>query len=207
MRFRCQQVVMAALTAALLAPPAATAQIIVQESGARAGLLFANLSFDGADPDAPPTSRRVGFSGGVFAVRDLRNRLSIQAEGLISVKGAEFETSHLRITYLEFPTLLRYTFDLDAFRANPVHVVTGPALAVKIDAGRSAGAQSSGAGDEVAAIDLGWVVGAGIDLDGILMDVRYTWGLVDVLQDVQTGSGRASNSTFAVMVGLRIPRS
>lgn len=205
MRHRAVCAVLAVLVGSWLSPAPAEGQVVVQQSGVKAGVTFASLAFDAQDSDAPAISRRAGFTAGLFAVRDLRPRLGLQVEALLSVKGAEFEADHLRITYLELPTLARYTFDADVLWSSPLHVVTGPALAFKLDAARSTGGESRSAGSEIRALDVGWIVGAGIDRDGFLVDLRYTWGLVDVVR-VDAGAAKGRNTALSLMVGLRIPR-
>jgi hypothetical protein len=185
--------------------PAGAQLITVQQSGVKAGLAFTNLTFPDGD-ESPETDARAGFTGGVFAVKDLRRGLAIQAEALISAKGATFEDSRLRITYLEFPGLLRYNLAIRALERNPIHLLTGPALAFKIDAALSGDGTSEDVGEDIKSVDVGWVLGAGLDRDAFVVELRYTWGLADVTRDGDAPPDTVRNRSFAIVLGLRIPQ-
>jgi len=197
---------LAVLVTLSLAPARAAGQIIVHQSGVRVGLNLATLTYGEEDGAQLDTSRRAGLVGGLFAVRYLRPRLGLQAEALLSFKGAQFPTGNLRLTYLESPWLLRYELDTPALAPTVVHVVAGPAVAVRIGASFSGGGVSTDVGEDFKTLDLGLVVGAGIDHHGLLVDVRYTWGLVNVPVDRPEEAPGVHNSSFTMLVGLRIPR-
>ena len=197
---------LAALVTLALAPARAAGQIIVHQSGVKAGLNLATLTYGEDDGPGLDAGRRAGLAAGVFAVRYLRPRLGLQAEGLLSFKGAQYPTGTLRLTYLESPWLLRYEFDAPSLAPSVIHVVAGPAVALKLGASFKGGGVSTDVGEDFRTLDLGLVVGAGIDHHGLLVDVRYTWGLANVPVDRPEEAPGVHNHSFTLLIGLRMPR-
>lgn len=212
------------LGAGLFAGSASHAGVLAGK-GVRAGLTVANLRGDFAD--LMGTDRRIGFAGGGFLRINVPGRVELQTELLYSMKGA---TTHVDLTdesgnligtatttyqvdYLEIPVLLRVTVG----GAGPVQpsLLLGPSLGVKLK-GRLAydgpGPDMSGNLDQVEAADFGLVGGVGLEFGHtparVLLDARYTLGLMDVyaleLMNV-TGPPSALNArtgTFTITAGL-----
>lgn len=207
MQIRLSRLAVAGVVAALsaFAPRAAWAQEGLQEFGMKAGVNFSTLKFgdpevtEGDDPN-----RRAGFTAGVYLARRIHRALSFQGEALIWVKGAEFETSKLRLTYFEVPLLAR--INLRQPIANPVHLLTGPALAFKLDASATFDGVSVDVGGDYENFDVGWVAGGGVDFDSFVIDARYVWGLLNAPRGVPVNAPKIRNETFVIMVGLKLGR-
>jgi hypothetical protein len=43
-----------------------------------------------------------------------------------------------------------------------------------------------------------------VDVHKFLVDVRYNWGLIDVVKDPQAGDPKVKNRCFSAMFGFRI---
>src|SRR6185436_5158641 len=117
-----------------------------------------------------------------FMVRPFQD-WSLQAEGLVTVKGAKHGDATIRLTYLEFPVLARV--DLTHARGQRVHLFSGPAFGFNFDAASSDGTTSTDVGDEIEGVDLSWVLGGGVTLrGGLILDARYTVGLRNIRSDL-----------------------
>jgi hypothetical protein len=185
--------------------------------GVRAGAAMANQVFpytlNGADVV-------FGFTGGLFADVGLNDFLSFQPEADFTMKGLQLNVDPIAeinqygqivgvvsgsysysFNYLEFPLLLK------AHTLLGPHVIgslsAGPSIGVLLNANEhySVGAFSGNAVLNGAALDGGVMVGAGIELDRFLLDLRYDLGLTSVYQNDPKGP---TNSVLSLEVGYRI---
>lgn len=182
----------------LVVPTRAAAQQPAEQVGAKIGLNLSTLSQSAGVPDE--VNRRIGLAAGGFGVWHLVRGLRLQGEALLSLKGAEAEGSKIRITYLEVPVMARWNLSPSGNRR--FHVMGGAALAFKLDASVTADGQSEDVGDEIENLDLGWVVGGGVQIGQVILDARYTWGAMNVPRELAGAADTVKNSVFSVMVGL-----
>lgn len=202
MSFRLR-VITAALGAAIILPSVAAAQTVYPTTfGVKAGVNSSTLS---TDDDALDVSSRWGAAAGLFAGRNISENVGIQLEGLFSQRGAKDSTSGsdttLRLTYLDVPLTARF----GSTTSNNVHfhAFTGPQLGIKL----SAKAKDDFLGteidldDEVKSWDFGWTVGAGVEMNKISLDARYTMGLTNI--DDSDTDASIKNRTFTVLLGYR----
>jgi hypothetical protein len=195
--------VLAVLT--MVAPRPAWAQEGLQEFGMKAGVNFSTLKF--GDPEVvegDEPNRRAGFTAGIYLARRVHRALAFQGEALVWVKGAEFDSEKLRLTYLEVPLLAR--INLRQPIDHPVHLLTGPALAFKLDASATFDGVSVDVGGDFENFDVGWVLGGGVDFDSFVIDARYVWGLLNAPRGVPVNAPKIRNESFAIMVGLTLGR-
>jgi opacity protein-like surface antigen len=171
------------LLLALLHPAGAAAQETAV--GVKGGLNIASLELDAAGFDVSPDSRP-GFVAGVFVRHDLRDRFGVQVEGLYTQKGAKLDEFgvdiDLRIDYLEIPVLARV--GIQASDEASVHFVAGPAFAFKVH--DTLEVEDIGFGfDDIAmkSWDAGIAIGGGVTFRNLVVDVRYTIGLVNINDD------------------------
>jgi hypothetical protein len=154
----------------------ATAQITY---GVKAGVNFANVSFDG--DDEVPSSGRAGLLAGAFATIPLAKWLTVQPEAIYTVKGASLDVfdidSDYIVDYLEVPVLARVPV------RNRVYVAAGPSVAFRIRArSRTSFAGSTeeiDIGEDVESLDIGVVGAVGFQMGRWVFDGRYTHGLSD----------------------------
>jgi hypothetical protein len=196
---RIRAVVPALLLAVVVALALTSSVASAQEVGVKAGINVSSVS-DNVAGD-PTHSSRVGVVGGVFIARPVRPSLSLQAEALISVRGAKAGTVKTHVTYFEIPLLARLSVARSSGPAG--FVFTGPSLAFKMKASESDGATSQDIGKSVNGFDLGWVIGAGMDFTGLVVDARYTLGLSNIASNVASAMGAVKNRTFALMAGIK----
>jgi Outer membrane protein beta-barrel domain len=181
-----------------------------QQVGVKAGINFASLPPEEDEhPDIPP---RLGPVGGAWVRMAPGHRFSFQVEGLFSEKGTHWNFSpdvkvEIRIRYFEIPLLARTDFG-DAASNARVFVVGGlaPAFELAVQAkGEFFGEESTrDAGRDIEPFDLGLVGGVGVELGRVLVEGRYTHGLLRINTDDNEPNDRLNNRAFSLTVGFRI---
>ena len=170
--------------------------------GARAGVNFANVSFDG--DDEVPSDGRIGALAGVFATVPLGGWLTVQPEAIYTVKGASVEVAEISsdyiVDYLEVPVLARFHL-----RSN-IYLAAGPSMALRLRArSRTAFGGSTeelDLDDDVERFDLGVVGAIGVEFGRWLVDGRYTHGLSDTDADT-SDAVKIRNRVFSISGGIR----
>jgi hypothetical protein len=203
----------AALLVAALVPASASAQSF--QVGAKGGINFASISWNNSDPKPAISSRKGGIIGG-YVAKDGK-KMGLAVEVLYSQKGAHLDfsttgliqTADLKLDYVEIPVLFRFNIPNDK---TVIHIYAGPvfAFSVKDEIEQTfrtttqttpatvttddAGAKSS---------DTGIAIGAQFDVHKFLVDVRYNWGLIDVVKDPGPDDPKVKNNCFSLMFGYR----
>lgn len=187
--------------------------------GVKAGV---NIStFGGAD--APSDLKSLtAFSAGVFFNLSLPGPISIQPEVLYSQKGAKSTsssyTSSINLTYIEIPILLKFNIPLAPAAPVKPNVFAGPAAGflitakAKIDPAPPAPFPAeTDIKDEFTNMDLGVVMGVGLDIDlvavQLTIDARYFLGLntLDKNEDPTTHTKEdVKNRTASVNIGIAL---
>lgn len=165
--------------------------------GIKAGVNFANqkVSADGFSitPDA-----RTAFHAGVYVNIGLAEKMSIQPELLYNSVGSEWDGSEIKVDYLSLPIMFKYNV------APIVNLQAGPQFGFVM----SADAEGEDIKDLVKGTDLGFGLGAGVDLPmGLNFTARYIFGLSNIGEDeFFDGATDASlkNNVFQLSVGYRI---
>jgi opacity protein-like surface antigen len=202
MSFRLQ-VITVALGAAFILPSVAAAQTPYPTTfGLKAGVNSSTLS---SDDDLLDVGSRWGAVAGGFVGRNISENLGIQLEGLFSQRGANDKSrggdTSLRLTYLDLPLTARF----GSTTANNMHfhAFTGPQLGIKLSAKAKDDFLDTeiDLDDDVKSWDFGWTVGAGVEMNRVSLDARYTLGLTNI--DNFDANSSTKNRTFTVLLGYR----
>lgn len=149
--------------------------------GLKGGVNFANLNGD----DVENLDGRTGFHIGAVLQISLLDTFAVQPEVLYSSQGADFTNADLKIDYLNVPILAKLKF------AKVISVEAGPQLGFVVTEGKDI--------EDIESFDLSGAVGAGVEFGKFFGQVRYNFGLTDVVSD-----GDVKNSAFQVSVGYYI---
>jgi hypothetical protein len=188
---------------ALILTLACAAPAMAQVSyGAKAGVNFANVSFD-ADEDVP-SSRRTGLLAGVFVTIPFGGWLAVQPEAIYTVKGTSLDiegfATDFIVDYLEVPVLARVRLPRGGY------VVAGPSMAFRLRARNrvafGGSTEEFDLDEEVESFDLGIVGGVGIGVGRWVVDARYTHGLSDIDTDT-SDDVRMRNRVVSLSAGIR----
>jgi Outer membrane protein beta-barrel domain len=192
------------LTAALLVS-AATAQAQGIAVGLRAGVNVANLSFS-SETEVVDSKNLTGFVGGLFVTVPVNEIVAFQPEVLFSMQGTKFtdggQSAKVKLDYVQTPLLLH----LKPGAKSPIALLVGPTLGFRSRAELEVpGAPiefTNAFEDEVKGFDMGLVAGAALELGSLVLDGRYTWGLMNISKD-SNDPGTAKNRVFSATVGVR----
>lgn len=193
------------LALVMAAATSAIAQDQPAAVGVKGGVNFADLQFD-TDAGDGNFDRRAGFVGGLFVIWPANRRVALQTEALFSQKGAKVDQDgidgKIKLDYLDVPVLLRVS-------SNPLvqtsfHAFAGPSFGIRVRA-RAKGdfegeTSDEDISDDIERLDMGLVVGAGIDIGHLTIDGRYSWGLSDVFKDDEV---KVKNRVLSIMAGFR----
>jgi hypothetical protein len=194
----------AGLTAILLIC-AATAHAQGPSVGIKAGVNLADLSFS-SETEVANSKNLTGLVAGVFVTVPLNDLVAFQPEALFSMQGTKFtdegESAKIKIDYFQVPLLGKFKL----MKGSPVAVLVGPTLGfrtrAKIEVAGAPDDFSDEFEDEIKRFDVGLVTGVGIDAGRLVLDGRYTWGLMNIAKD-SSDPGTAKNRVFSVTLGVR----
>jgi hypothetical protein len=189
------------------------ASAFAQQFGVKAGANFASLTPE--EDEDPETSRRIGLVAGGWIRTPSSGRLSFQAEGLFSEKGVVFDavppflpsSIDIRLRYIEIPLLARFDFGAPSSTTR-VFVVGGAAPEFKLSA--RARTEIEGVEDTadldnaVETIGLGLSGGVGVEFGRVVLEARYSHGVVNINTDDNDPNDRIRNRVFSVTAGWRL---
>ncbi len=190
----------------LCLPALVSAQTAV---GVKGGVALSNITGDTEEqPDW-----LVGWSAGGFVGIHLVPSLYLQPEVLYTRKGSKFKesgnTAKTNLDYVELPVLLRFSpeaakIGIDLFGGIAPAVRTRARFVFEAGGGLD-GLEDldTDISDLITKWDVGVVVGAGFHLGGFTTEFRWTEGLMNVIQDPQSGES-AKNRSVSVLIGLRM---
>ena len=201
----------------LMAAPAAAQ--VTTSVGVQGGLndVTVVVISDAAQSFRPNFQSRTRLVFGAFGAWDFNPKLGLQIEALYSQKGLKLEFANdegavirheTRLDYLEFPVLIRT--NLPASDTVTVRLFAGPALGFKVshDFTTTVDGQAEARNDfAFKPRDVGLVIGGGVRFGQVLVDIRYNWGMTNILvsdEPIRDPSLREEmrNRTFGVMVGF-----
>jgi len=168
-------------------------------AGIKAGISIASLSGD----DMDGVSSKIGIAtGGFFGIGF--GAVMIQPEIQYIQKGAQDEDNSdlkMKLDYLEIPVLIKAQLMGPREKIRP-SIYAGPALGILLNAKADDGSDSVDIKDYYKSTDFGIAVGADVDIQGFVVDLRYTMGLTKI---PDTGESDVDvdvkNGTFMVQIG------
>jgi len=167
--------------------------------GVQAGMTFSSVS---APSDVTP-SNRTGLAAGLALEVPLMTGFSLQPEALFVQRGADLMragSASVKIAYnsLEFPLLAK----LKIGEAIAPFLVAGPVGIFNFSSSVEAsdGSTSVGWAYSPKTFDLGFAIGAGIDIGPLFTTIRYTAGI----SDLDTNSVSYQSRGVHLLGGVRI---
>jgi hypothetical protein len=215
-RTRPALIVCAALAVCSLAiPSGVAAQMTI---GVKGGVNFATAGVTVSDTKLSPGTRSAYHGGAVIGMTVSRG---FAIEGQVRLTGKGFEPGEpgsgvegdLDTDYIEFPLLATFTFPREP-ELIAARVFAGPSLNLRASCNLVVGVDQTGFsdcdGDLSKTVDIGGVVGAGVKigrgLGGIVVDVSYDLGFIDVTRSGDGGpDGSLYNRNFLISAGFIVP--
>lgn len=205
------------LSAFLLVVGSTTAAAQERQIGVKAGASLATLERERTQTGDEPYGGRTGLTLGPYLVLPFHDRVAFQLEMLLTEKGGSVPlrdpfivsggaTTRFKFHYMDVPALARARGP--RIKSASLHGFAGPTVSIRLNARRQTvfrGAGSFGLErevDDMKLFDLGLTVGAGAEIQRMVVDARYTHGLNEVVSDL--AGARLSNRAFLVTAGFRI---
>jgi hypothetical protein len=170
--------------------------------GLKGGMVAATATVD--DPDGIDFNTGVGAIGGMFVTFDLGSRVRLQPELLFGQRRFDASNFPIEITSTgaEVPILLQFTLGRSD-RLRPV-LLLGPQINFISRVTQTSAAGETDISDDIANVDAGVSVGAGLDITAgrgtVVFDVRVNFGM----KDLSTASGPSLRSRGTlVLAGYR----
>jgi hypothetical protein len=165
--------------------------------GVKGGYLRSNYSAD-TNPDL--FNAQGGWILGVFVGGNRPGRLGLQGELNFLRKSTLCGCNQQRVDlyYLQIPGLLRVNIGESSANRMAFYGVAGPAVELKIGEELRSLIIS-----EYSSVDASIVVGAGVEVSRFIVELRGTWGLVNLVANPAPGV-KATSRTFAILGGFRI---
>ena len=177
--------------------------------GAFAGVNFANLDVTNLDPDEATSSRTGGMFGGYIGTH-MGRLFTIRLEGYWTRKGADLTESgntvaSFKINYIEVPLLLRVHIPLVIVKPA---IYAGPAISFQtscdLEATGGPSVPCADAGVDLKSTDFSGIIGAGVGVGPITLDVQYDFSFSNILDDATSGTTEVKNQTWTVRAAFGI---
>jgi hypothetical protein len=144
---------------------------------------------------------------GLFVTVPVNDIVAFQPEVLFSQQGTRFteagETAKIKLDYVQVPLLGRFKLG----SGSPVAILVGPSLGfryrAKIDVPGAPAGLNDEFEDEIETFDAGLVTGLAVEAGRVVLDGRYSWGLMNIGKDNEFSSGTVKHRVFSASVGLR----
>ena len=187
----------------MLPLPVAEAQ--TQAVGIKGGLSSSNVNLiDDEEERQRFLKRRLALLGGLFTTLPFaEDRFALQLEALLSQKGTRFVLGEfeqvLELTYFEVPVLARINLT-PAGGGGHIHVFSGAAFGFMLSAQEVVDDEAEDVDDVVRGDDFSLVFGGGFEYRKLVIDLRYTRGLIDIAR--RNGRPMTTNA-IGIMAGVK----
>lgn len=138
----------------------------------------------------------------VFTTVPLNDFLAFQPEGLAGVQDTTFGEQRMTVNrkfqYCQIPLLGRFRFA----KGSPVAILGGPSFGFSTRVGEFA----ENVNIDVKGFDVGYVAGVAMEVDHVVLDWRYTWGLSSIAKNgapETSDNGSAKHRVLSLSAGLR----
>jgi hypothetical protein len=202
MSHRLVHAVLASTVLVCIAAAPAAAQVDV---GLKGGFNFSRFTLDPEDPDLT-FPYFYGPTGGVFVTAG-EGPVAIQVEGLYSRRGSKIEDelgaeSLVTLDYIDVPLLLR--FNGASVDATTLFVTVGPTIGFNFRARREdSDGTTSNLDDDIEQIEYGVSAGLGVQVEGLVIEGRYTHGLSNIDATASVEEDReVRHRTFTLLLGF-----
>ena len=173
--------------------------------GIKAGINMAN----GWGDDVENSSWKLGFFGGGYIGYGFNPMFDIQGELLFCMKGAKSEpndstTYTSSLNYIDIPVLLKFNFPTVGFGTSIYGGIDmGILITAETEVDEGGNKTTTDIKDDLNSIDFGAVIGADLDYNNVILDVRYTIGLTNVMKEVSGVQVDSKNQVISFGLGYR----
>lgn len=166
--------------------------------GVKGGWLY--NSFDSANESLDSTN---GWELGIFFGGNRNGVVGVMGELLYAKKTIQRlkATVPTDIYYLEIPILLRVNIgSANKNKGVIVYGLVGPVFDVNLQAKQ----EDLDVKDNYESLNVGILGGGGIEISRFILEARYNWGLMNMLNVSKLVDQELKNQSFALLLGLRL---
>jgi hypothetical protein len=191
------------------ADPPVTVTVKQTRFGAKAGFNSATVSSPGSSEIGYALNRRMGVNAGIFMLRRINERFSLQLEAAVSDKGVSIDTGSadatIELRYLSIPLMLRYELAPNAESVRPF-VSAGMNLSFLLSARISGNDESIDIRSQAEEMEASATASAGFEIPqskgALTFEARYSHGVTNVIHgQVGQQSETVKNRVATVLVG------
>lgn len=133
---------------------------------------------------------KAGLSAGVRADYVLREKIGFESGLAVTQKGADLVLLDVTLNYLTVPLHARWFFSVGNLKVN---VLGGPEVGVFLGGSvNCCGESRLIKQSEFSLFDLGFTVGAGVEISRVTLDIKYTFGFLNINKDSEDVNRNAS---------------
>jgi Outer membrane protein beta-barrel domain len=167
--------------------------------GVKGGWLY--NSFDSASESLDTTN---GWEVGIFFGGNRNGVVGVMGEILYAKKTVQPNKSlsgPIDLYYLEIPVLLRINIgSANKNKGAIFYGLVGPVFDVNLQAKQ----EDLDVKDNYESLDVGILGGAGVEISRFIVEARYNWGLMNLLNVSKFVDEELKSQSFAVLFGVRI---
>jgi hypothetical protein len=163
--------------------------------GAKIGPLFPSIS-----KDVTNFKNRTGWLGGVWVGGNRRGAVGIQADFLYGKKNVPSPLvagGDVDVHFFEIPVMARINLGTSDNAGG--YILVGPAFDINLKSELNGLDVKS----QYESLDLGIIGGAGFEITRFILEVRYNWGLSNVINGDLTNTTPIKTRTFVILFGVR----
>lgn len=177
--------------------------------GGFAGVNFSNLDVSDLSVDEATSSRTGGMFGGYIGTH-MGRLFTIRLEGYWTRKGADLTESgntvaSFKTNYIEVPLILRVHIPLVVIKPA---LYAGPAISFQtscdFEVSDGPSVPCSDAGIDLKSTDFSGIIGAGVGVGPITLDVQYDFSFSNILEDDPMSNTEVKNQTWTVRAAFGI---
>ena len=170
--------------------------------GIKGGLVFSKFTTEVLKPDS-----RVGWQAGLFFGGGRESFIGVQTELNWLRKETDYHlagtaSGNVTLDYLQVPVLLRLNAATRSKDGFALYVMGGPSFEGKIHASVTGFGNPSISATDFQNFDVGLMFGGGIELGRLIIEGRYSKGLLEVDKNFQAITDIRINH-FAALIGIR----
>src|SRR5262245_24143987 len=142
---------------------------------------------------------KTGLMGGIFFGGNRTGVVGVMGELMYAKKSTTTAEGDLDLYYLEIPILLRINIGSNSLNGVLVYGLAGPVFDINLKS-KLNGVE---VGSRFSDFDTGIILGGGIEITRFIIEGRYNWGLLNILEIKLASASNVKTQSFALLFGVR----
>ena len=142
---------------------------------------------------------KTGLIGGMFFGGNRTGVAGVMGELMYAKKSTTTPEGEADLYYLEIPILFRINIGSSSLNGVLVYFLGGPVFDINLKS-RLNGVEVSNRFND---FDAGVILGGGVEITRFIIEGRYNWGLLNILERNLAGASSIQTQSFALLFGVR----